>query len=141
MNLISSTEFKLMAPKRGFIAPYIRFPWNQERTLIGKPVSIYKVDGGFFLSTESNELKPLDQQKIESNITKLKNIEFKPSEIENNYGRSPGSRRRKTANIKTGLKGFEPLTCGLRVHSYGELNYKLNFGRVMSPPQMKRYRR
>ncbi len=27
-------------------------------------------------------------------------------------------------NRKTGLKGFEPLTCGLRVRRYAELSYR-----------------
>ena len=67
-----------------YIAPYIGFPWNTNRALIGKPISIYKVDDGYFVSVKSNEFKPIDQQKIESNITKLKNTEFKPIEIENN---------------------------------------------------------
>ena len=29
-----------------------------------------------------------------------------------------------TENRKTGLKGFEPLTCGLRVRRYAELSYR-----------------
>jgi hypothetical protein len=35
--------------------------------------------------------------------------------------RDPGEIR---MNRKTGLKGFEPLTCGLRVRRYAELSYR-----------------
>ena len=34
------------------------------------------------------------------------------------------SRMHKNNNKKTGLKGFEPLTCGLRVRRYAELSYR-----------------
>ena len=118
MELIHRTLLKKMNPKKGFIAPYIRFPWNTHRALIGKPVSIYKVDGGFFLSTESNEFKPLNLKKVESDITEIRNNEFKPNENTN------VTLRESEITRKTGLKGFEPLTCGLRVRRYAELSYR-----------------
>ena len=80
MELIHRTLLKKMNPKKGYIAPYIRFAWNTNRALIGKPVSIYKVDGGYFISTESNEFKLLNLKKVESEITKIRNNEFKPNE-------------------------------------------------------------
>jgi len=80
MILISSTVFKRMAPKKGFTASYIRFPWNSERALIGKPVSIYKVEGGYFLSTEFNEFKPPNKADTEQEDACSMNDEFKPKE-------------------------------------------------------------
>ena len=65
MELIHRTFLKKMNPKKGFTALYIRFPWGYDRALIGKSVSIYKVDDGYFLSTESNEFKP--PNKVEAN--------------------------------------------------------------------------
>ena len=118
MELVCNTEFKRMSPKKGFIAPYIRFRWNQDSALIGKPVSVYKVDGGYFLSTESNQFKPLNLKKVESDITQIKNQEFKPKKNEN---KTP---QESETSGKTGLKGFEPLTCGLRVRRYAELSYR-----------------
>ena len=87
------------------------------RALIGKSVSIYKVDGGYFLSTESHEFKPLNLKKVESDITHIRTIEFKPNENTKNPHESE-------TKEKTGLKGFEPLTCGLRVRRYAELSYR-----------------
>ena len=49
-------------------------------------------------------------------MTKIKNYEFKPNI---RYD----SKESETIN-KTGLKGFEPLTCGLRVRRYAELSYR-----------------
>ena len=118
MELIADTTFKKMAPKKGFLAPYIQFPWGHDRALIGKPVSIYRADGGYFLSIESNEFKPLDVSKVKANITRIRNNEFKPNEKTNTT--LPESENDK----KTGLKGFEPLTCGLRVRRYAELSYR-----------------
>jgi hypothetical protein len=48
MELIVDMTVKRMAPKKGCIALYIQLPWGYEKTLIGKPVSVYRVDGGFF---------------------------------------------------------------------------------------------
>ena len=98
--------------------PYISFPRNSECALFGKAVSIYKVDDGYFLSTESNEFKPLNLEKVESDITQIRNHEFKPNE---NSNKTPQESETKE---KTGLKGFEPLTCGLRVRRYAELSYR-----------------
>ena len=83
MELITNTTVKRMAPKQGFIAPYIRFPWNSERALIGKPVSIYKVDGGFFIAMENKQFTPSDsEQNIHvKNLSSV--VEFKPTEREN----------------------------------------------------------
>lgn len=78
-----STTFKKLNPKKGFTAPYIRFAWNTRHALIGKPVTIYKVEGGFFVSVESNEFKPFNLKKVESDISKIRNNEFKLTEIEN----------------------------------------------------------
>ena len=74
------TTIKKMHPKKGFIAPYIRFPWNQDRALIGKPVSIYKVDGGYFLSLKNNEFKPPNMMDIARDTVCSMNNEFKPKE-------------------------------------------------------------
>ena len=67
-----------MAPKNGFIAPYIRFPWNSERALIGKPVSIYKVDGGFYLEVDNKEFKPSEHQTKSITSHKLENKQLTP---------------------------------------------------------------
>jgi hypothetical protein len=45
------------------------------------------------------------------------------------YLSGPGADQKETAlpeqsKEKTGLKGFEPLTCGLRVRRYAELSYR-----------------
>ena len=114
MELIHRTLLKKMNPKKGYIAPYIQFPWGYDRALIGKPVSIYKVDGDYFLSTESNEFKPLNSKKVESDITQIRNHEFKPSKC------SEMALQESETTRKTGLKGFEPLTCGLRVRRYAD---------------------
>ena len=39
---------------------------------------------------------------------------------------NPGSSKKFPSDLKkeTGLKGFEPLTCGLRVRRYAELSYR-----------------
>jgi hypothetical protein len=50
------------------------------RALIGKPVSLYKVEGGYFLSIESTVFIPLDVSKVKAKITRMRNNEFKPNE-------------------------------------------------------------
>ncbi len=82
MELIADTTFKRMAPKAGFLAPYIQFPWGHDRALIGKPVSIYKVDGGFFLAIENKQFTPSDSEQ-QNNVKKLSSVEgCKPNKIE-----------------------------------------------------------
>ena len=49
-----------MAPKKGFIAPYIRFQWNQNKNLIGKEANIYQVSDSQFIIAIGNEFKPKD---------------------------------------------------------------------------------
>ncbi len=71
---------KKIHPKKGFIAPCIRFPWNTYRALIGKSVAIYKVEGGFFLSAESNEFKPSNNIDTNQEDVCSMNKEFKPKE-------------------------------------------------------------
>jgi len=83
MEFIHRTLLKKMNPKKGFTAPYIRFAWGYDRTLIGKPVSIYKVDGGFFVSLESNEFKPVKKKKTTIDDTCFANNKCKPIELEN----------------------------------------------------------
>ena len=78
MELIHRTLLKKMNPKKGFTAPYIRFPWNTHRALIGKPVSIYKVDGGYFLSIDSNEFKPENIKMAEKGKGAYNSDKFKP---------------------------------------------------------------
>ena len=72
MELIADTTVKKMSPRQGYLAPYIQFPWNYDTALIGKSVSIYKVDGGFYLSMESNEIKQSDSKttQLDSAISK-----------------------------------------------------------------------
>jgi hypothetical protein len=42
-----------------------------------------------------------------------------------NFTARAGKNRAQSRKIKkTGLKGFEPLTCGLRVRRYAELSYR-----------------
>jgi len=83
MELIADTTFKRMAPKAGFLAPYIQFPWGHERALIGKPVSIYKVDGGYFLAIENKQFTPSDSEQNCSVKNLSSVVEFKPAEIIN----------------------------------------------------------
>ena len=97
MELIADTTFKRMAPKAGFIAPYIQFPWGHERALIGKPVSIYKVDGGFFLAIENKQFTPSDSEQNNRGKNLSSVDEFKLNEIKN-----------KSQIIKESLKGQRP---------------------------------
>jgi len=76
--------------------------------MIGKPVTIHKMDGGYFLSINSNEFKPSNLKTVESDITEIRNNEFKPNDNPNKVQNDP-----KTIG-KTGPKRFEPLTCGLQ---------------------------
>ena len=80
MELIADTTVKKMSPKKGFLAPYVQFPWNYDTALIGKSVSIYKVDGGFFVALENKQFKPLDSEN--TYIPTLVD-EFKPDKFEN----------------------------------------------------------
>ena len=50
--------------------------------------------------------------------SKIRNIQFKLNENSNK------ALEESKVEIKTGLKGFEPLTCGLRVRRYAELSYR-----------------
>jgi hypothetical protein len=83
MELIAETTFKKMAPKSGFLAPYVQLPWGHDRTLIGKPVSIYKVDGGFFLALENKQFTPSDSEQPISNQNLTSVEEFKLIESTN----------------------------------------------------------
>jgi hypothetical protein len=63
MEFIADTTFKKIAPKKGFIAPYIRFPWNRYKNLIGKEANIYQVSDSQFIIAIGNEFKPIDSSK------------------------------------------------------------------------------
>jgi hypothetical protein len=80
MELITTTTVKKMAPKKGFIAPYIRFQWGYDKSIIGKPVTIYKADKGFFIQLETNEFTPSDKA-VNGNLSSVD--EFKPNESTN----------------------------------------------------------
>ena len=63
-----------MNPKQGYLAPYIQFPWGYDKNLIGRAVTVYSVEGGFYLAVGNNEFKPFDSsQTVE---------EFKPLRLE-----------------------------------------------------------
>ena len=74
MELISKTTVKKLAPKKGFLAPYIQFPWGYDKNLIGRDVTVYSVDGGFYLAVENKEFKPFDSSQTGE--------EFKPLRLE-----------------------------------------------------------
>ena len=85
MELLCQTEFKRMAPKKGFLAPYVQLPWGHDRALIGKPVSIYKVDGGFFLALENKQFKPSDSEQV-NGVQNLPSVdECKLNQIERSH--------------------------------------------------------
>ena len=107
MELIADTTFKKMAPKKGFIAAYIRFPWNRYKNLIGKDANIYQVSDGQFIITIGNEFKPIDPSKlieIEANESLKDNIRFKLE----NEGLKPTNSQTKEANDRArGLVGYD----------------------------------
>ena len=57
MELVCTTEFKKLNPRKDYLAPYIALPWNYDPNLIGKHVSVYNVNGGFFLVTDIDKFK------------------------------------------------------------------------------------
>jgi len=69
-----------MAPKKGYLAPYVQFPWNYDDTLIGQPISVYKVNGGFFLALENKQFTWSDDTNTK-NLMPIK--ECKLTEIKN----------------------------------------------------------
>ena len=83
MKLVCSTEFKLMAPKKGFSAPYIRLPWGYDTSLVGQSADVYKVEGGLFIA--------LTRDKIRSHGETASPPEevFKPNESTNNAHITP----------------------------------------------------
>ena len=91
MELIANTTFKKMAPKKGFIAPYIRFPWNQYKNLIGKDANIYQVSSSQFIIAIGNGFKPTDSLKLIESITNASlksNDQFKPINESLNHSES-----------------------------------------------------
>jgi hypothetical protein len=80
MERINQTIIKRLHPKKGFTAPYIQFPWGYDRALIGKPVTIFKTDDGFFLSLSSNEFKPIKEKNNSKNDACFVKDKFKPKE-------------------------------------------------------------
>ncbi|OPX63326.1 MAG: hypothetical protein A4E34_01093 [Methanoregula sp. PtaU1.Bin006] len=73
MDSICHTTFKKLHPKKGFIAPYIRFPWGYDESLIGKEVNIYKTDTGFIIQFKQDssiqkvyDVKPIQKPDYES---------------------------------------------------------------------------
>ena len=46
---VSSTRIKKLQPRKGYLAPYIQFPWGYRTDLIGREIEIHEVKGGFFL--------------------------------------------------------------------------------------------
>ena len=110
MEPIGKTKFKKLNPKKDYVAPYVQLPWGYHEELIGRAVEIYECEGGFFLKVEgSEEFKP--SKKIEVR-TRLEKLERELSDL------------KKTIEETAGLKGFEPLTYGLRVRRSAELSYK-----------------
>jgi hypothetical protein len=86
MELIADTTVKKLAPKKGYLAPYIQLPYGYDSALIGKTVSIYKVEGGFFVALENKEFKPVDSD----NTKKFSSVdEFKLNEFENKLQNNP----------------------------------------------------
>ena len=131
MHLVASTRFKRMAPKKGYVAPYLLFPWNARKDLIGQTCRIYQVDGGFYvqiderhqnndpiIKVENIKFKPRAQDMTLDNEFHSGNDEFKPSDMQ----KDPNSGRMR--RMKAGLKGFEPLAYGLRVRRSAKLSYK-----------------
>ena len=122
MQLIITTTFKRMFPKKGFLAAYIRFPWNQYKNLIGKDANIYQVSDSQFIIAIGNEFKPNDSSKSteigiddslnENNRFKLKNEGFKTLKTQNNDVRNWAcglvgydvalTRRRSPVRIRSG---------------------------------------
>ena len=107
MDLIHSTKIKKLNPKSGFLAPYIRFPWNRYKNLIGKAANIYQVSDGQFIITIGNEFKPIDSSKLiemDANESLKGNIRFKLE----NEGLKPTNSQTKEANDRArGLVGYD----------------------------------
>ncbi len=78
MELIADTTFKKLNPKQGYLAPYLQLPYGYDPALIGKTVSIYKVEGGFFVALANEQFKPVDSDNI-NNPTLVD--EFKPEDF------------------------------------------------------------
>ena len=83
MEFLCHTEFKLIAPKKGFAAPYIRLPWGYDQSLIGQPVDVFTVDGGLFISLATDKIRSSGKNVLPSVD------EFKPSESTNNEHITP----------------------------------------------------
>ena len=80
MECINQTVVKRLHPKKGYTAPYIQFPWGYDRALIGKPVTIFKTDDGFFLSLSLNEFESSKEKNTLHNETCFANDQFKPKQ-------------------------------------------------------------
>jgi len=52
MDLIATTAYKKMAPKKGYCHVYVKFPNGFARELIGKNVSIFQSGNDFILVTD-----------------------------------------------------------------------------------------
>ena len=80
MECINQTVVKRLHPKKGFTAPYIRFPWNRYNNLIGKEANIYQVSDSQFVIDIGTEFKPNDSSKSHEkgiNILTNENDRFK----------------------------------------------------------------
>ena len=75
MELVTETTIKKMTPKKGFVAPYIRFPWNENKDLIGKEAKIFRVSDSQFIIDIGNALEGLNQCK--PTATQLNQSELK----------------------------------------------------------------
>ena len=120
MQSLGVTKIKKLNPRQGYLAPYIQLPWGYREDLIGDQAEIFEVDGGFFIKIGHEEFKQRGNISVENRVVSL----------ESNVKTIIDILFQNKLNIKseiinqTGLKGFEPLTYGLRVRRSTELSYK-----------------
>lgn len=96
-----------MAPKKGFVAPYIRFPWNRYKNLIGKDANIYQVSDSQFIVTIGNvftlqELEKSNDSSLNETFDEKERLELK------NNGINPSKSQNTQENVRArGLVGYD----------------------------------
>ena len=117
MQSLGVTKFKKLNPRKGYLAPYIKFPWNQREDLIGREVEILQTDDGFhirFVDEEFKQDQTVTEVQSSSSVEKrLSNLERKFKQISsilkskpktpfNDISTDPPHPQTSTSNINTG---------------------------------------
>ena len=103
MQLLSTTKFKKLNPRDGYLASYIQLPWGYKTDLIGRAVEIHECEGGFFLKVESGKFKQQSHLSLEIRVKNLEeNVDIIKKYIQNRDGleeiRTPDLRRVKATS-------------------------------------------